>query len=166
MVRMLSKSNVSLMDNLWFCYFSANFEYATHEILEFSRSIKMAITNDVIRHLIFVLNKHATLFYEEIFRQNKKQNQLIILWTKTAAAVYIRLFPEGVWVEKIGNILKHASASQHVQMLGVRKFKRIVSLPNSPLFQVLDAKISFLKGIPDNINCRNFAEIFPLTCGE
>lgn len=120
----------------------------------------------MIRHLIFVLNKHATLFYEEIFRQNKKQNQLRILWTKTAAAVYIRLFPEGVWVEKIGNILKHASASQHVQMLGVRKFKRIVSLPNSLLFQVLDAKISFLKGIPDNINCRNFAEIFPLTCGE
>lgn len=73
-------------------------------------------------------------------------------------------------MEKIGNILKHASASQHVQMLGVRKFKRIVSLPNSPLFQVLDAKISFLKGkiqgILDNTNCRNFAEIFPLTCGE
>lgn len=50
-------------------------------------------------------------------------------------------FPEGVWVEKIGNILKHASASQHVQMLGVIKFKMIVTLPNSLLFQASDPKI-------------------------
>lgn len=44
-------------------------------------------------------------------------------------------------MEKVSNILKHASASQHVQMLGVIKFKIIVSVPNSPLFQVSDPKI-------------------------
>ena len=44
-------------------------------------------------------------------------------------------------MEKIGNILKHVSASQHVQMLGVIKFKMIVSIQNSPLFQVSDPKI-------------------------
>lgn len=39
-------------------------------------------------------------------------------------------FPEGVWVEKIGNVVEHASASQHVQMLGVIKIKITVSLAN------------------------------------
>lgn len=49
--------------------------------------------------------------------------------------------PEGMWVEKTGNILKHASTSQHVHMLGVTKFKMRVSLPNSLLFQVSTRKI-------------------------
>lgn len=52
-------------------------------------------------------------------------------------------FPEGMWVEKMSNILKHASASQHVQMLGILKSKMMISLPNSPLFKVSDLKVKF-----------------------
>lgn len=69
-------SCVSLMNN--FHKRSANFEYTTHEILELSRSFRMGIVDDFIYHFILVLDNHATLFHEEIFRQNRKQNLLKI----------------------------------------------------------------------------------------
>lgn len=72
--------------------------------------------------------------YLEFHKQNLKQ-----LFTSGS--------PEGMWVEQTGNILKHASTSQHVHMLGVTKFKIIVSLPNSPLFQVSNLKIQVFQRI-------------------
>lgn len=119
--------------------------YCTHDILELSRTFRIVMVDDFIHHFILVLENLATLFQEETFRHSKKQSLLKISWTKPEVAVY--LFPQGIWVEKTSNIPKHASTSQHVHMLGVTKFKTIVSLPNSPLFQVSNLKIEVFKRI-------------------
>lgn len=66
-------------------------------------------------------------------------------------------------MEKTGNILKHASTSQHVQMSGVTKFKMIVSFPNSPLFQVSNLKIQVFQRIRSGAYSTTlfYAEFFP-----
>lgn len=119
---------------------SANLEYTTH-IKFLNLPGILVIVDDIIYHFILVSDNDGTLFHEEIFRQSKKQNLLKSILNKNCSScLHQAEFPEGRWVEKISNILKHAPASQHVQMLGVLKSKMMVSLPNSPLFQISDLK--------------------------